>query len=301
MSPDLSSRPRPVVDRMTDWLERQSRIDPLAERVGAAVAAVPLPAWARDLLSGRQLGHPLHPALVIAPAGFLLSATTLDVAGGGATRAAVRRLVGLGLLSATPAAVAGWSDWLDTEGAEKRVGLVHAAANVAGLCAYAIGLRRLRADASARGWTLAGAGALGAASWLGGHLAFALGVGVDTTAFQAGPEDWADATAAVDVSDELVQVTVAGVPLLLTRLDDGRVVALADRCTHRGGPLSGGERAGGCVTCPWHGSQFELASGEVRRGPATRPAPVYETREAGGRIEVRRQEQRALRLNPVGV
>ena len=50
-------------------------------------------------------------------------------------------------------------------------------------------------------------------------------------------------------------VDVDGVPVLLARLDSD-VVAIADRCTHRGGPLHEGAVADGCVQCPWHGSAF---------------------------------------------
>jgi nitrite reductase/ring-hydroxylating ferredoxin subunit len=57
--------------------------------------------------------------------------------------------------------------------------------------------------------------------------------------------------------------------------------------------------ADGCFSCPWHGSRFDARTGEVRRGPASIPQPVYETRPSGEGIEVRRQEIRALRLNPI--
>jgi nitrite reductase/ring-hydroxylating ferredoxin subunit len=75
--------------------------------------------------------------------------------------------------------------------------------------------------------------------------------------------------------------------------------ALADRCSHRGGPLSGGEVGPGCVTCPWHGSQFDLDTGVPKRGPASIPQPVYETRVVGDKLEVRRTERRALRQRAV--
>jgi nitrite reductase/ring-hydroxylating ferredoxin subunit len=106
----------------------------------------------------------------------------------------------------------------------------------------------------------------------------------------------------VAASDEVTvgftQVRAGGVALLLTRVA-GTPTALTDRCTHRGAPLSDGERRDDCVVCPWHGSTFELATGAVRRGPATRPQPAYEVREAGGRVSVRRVEPRSLRTNPV--
>jgi nitrite reductase/ring-hydroxylating ferredoxin subunit len=74
---------------------------------------------------------------------------------------------------------------------------------------------------------------------------------------------------------------------------------LADRCTHRGGPLSEGTIEDDCVTCPWHGSSFSLTDGGVRRGPAVAPQPVYDVRVEADGIDVRRDEPRSLRVNPV--
>jgi nitrite reductase/ring-hydroxylating ferredoxin subunit len=75
--------------------------------------------------------------------------------------------------------------------------------------------------------------------------------------------------------------------VLLVR-SGGAVLALSDRCSHRGGPLHEGELVDGCVQCPWHGSRFVLADGSVARGPASRPQPAYETRVVAGRVQVRR-------------
>lgn len=56
---------------------------------------------------------------------------------------------------------------------------------------------------------------------------------------------------------------------------------------HRGGPLAEGERDGSVVTCPWHGSQFDLCSGEVLHGPAREPQARFEARMREGQVEVR--------------
>ena len=52
-------------------------------------------------------------------------------------------------------------------------------------------------------------------------------------------------------------VEVGGVPVLVSRSEGGEVCAIANTCTHMGGPLNEGERDGDVVTCPWHGSQFD--------------------------------------------
>jgi nitrite reductase/ring-hydroxylating ferredoxin subunit len=70
----------------------------------------------------------------------------------------------------------------------------------------------------------------------------------------------------------------------LVHVDDKRVVvarteeghaAFDDRCTHRGGPLSDGVLICGTVQCPWHGSQFDVRTGEVKCGPAEKGIRTY--------------------------
>ena len=48
-----------------------------------------------------------------------------------------------------------------------------------------------------------------------------------------------------------------------------------------------GPLADGCVTCPWHGSVFRLADGEIVRGPSAYPQPRWETRIRDGVIELK--------------
>jgi nitrite reductase/ring-hydroxylating ferredoxin subunit len=69
---------------------------------------------------------------------------------------------------------------------------------------------------------------------------------------------------------------------------ESEVYALSNRCVHRGGPLDEGELAGGCVTCPLHGSTFRLADGAIESGPAAYPQPAWEVRVRDGVIELKR-------------
>jgi nitrite reductase/ring-hydroxylating ferredoxin subunit len=55
----------------------------------------------------------------------------------------------------------------------------------------------------------------------------------------------------------------------------GRLCATQAACTHKGGPLNEGKLDGSKVICPWHGSQFEVCTGAVVRGPATEPLATY--------------------------
>lgn len=63
--------------------------------------------------------------------------------------------------------------------------------------------------------------------------------------------------------------------------------ATQDKCTHRQGSLSKGKLDGSTVTCPLHGSQFNVCTGEVLRGPATDPLKTYQVILDGeiGRVE----------------
>jgi nitrite reductase/ring-hydroxylating ferredoxin subunit len=51
----------------------------------------------------------------------------------------------------------------------------------------------------------------------------------------------------------------------------GRLYAFNDACTHMGCSLGEGKLEGVIVTCPCHGSQFDVTSGAVIRGPAHQP------------------------------
>ena len=68
---------------------------------------------------------------------------------------------------------------------------------------------------------------------------------------------------------------------------DGNFCATQATCTHRGGPLGQGELDGSTVTCPLHGSQFNVCSGAVLRGPAMEPLMTYRVVVDGdvGRVE----------------
>jgi nitrite reductase/ring-hydroxylating ferredoxin subunit len=63
-----------------------------------------------------------------------------------------------------------------------------------------------------------------------------------------------------------------------------RFHACADRCPHAGATLSEGELEAGVVTCPRHGSQFDVATGQRLRGPADTDIATYPTIEDGGQL-----------------
>ena len=67
---------------------------------------------------------------------------------------------------------------------------------------------------------------------------------------------------------------------------DGSFYAIDNSCTHVGGLLSEGELDGHQVTCPWHGSVFDVTTGEVLGPPAGKGVTSYNTRVEGGDVEV---------------
>ena len=69
---------------------------------------------------------------------------------------------------------------------------------------------------------------------------------------------------------EMAVFDVAGTKVNVASTEGG-LYAFDDTCTHRGCSLANGELDGTIVTCTCHGSQFDVTSGNVLRGPAQRP------------------------------
>lgn len=278
---------------MIEKVESAAFLDPPGKAIGKRVRGVLSPGAFKDALSGTWLGHALHPLLTDVVIGSFMSASLLDLLGGDEDGTASERLIAIGIAAYGPTALTGVNDWADTEPADdgvRRAGLVHAASNGAALSLYGASLLARRRGSRRKGALLgaAGAAALGAGGFLGGHLSFAKGVGPDQTIFDPGPIEWTDAgDASALVGGKPARVIAADTPVLLLRGTD-RLFAIHDRCSHRGCSLSEGRIEGEEVVCACHGSRFGLADGSLRRGPASAPQPAFEVREREGRIEVRR-------------
>jgi chlorite dismutase len=80
-------------------------------------------------------------------------------------------------------------------------------------------------------------------------------------------------------------VHVAGEQVALFGIE-GRVYAIANRCSHANGPLAEGTLDGTNVTCPWHDSQFDIQTGRSLRGPAQRPVATYDVKIEDGTVFV---------------
>jgi nitrite reductase/ring-hydroxylating ferredoxin subunit len=283
----------PPTAALLERLEDLSAIDEPAGKLGKAVRDAIPGGVVKQALSGQWLGHAFHPVAAYVPLGTWMSSTILDLVGGRRSRDAADLLVGVGLLGTLPAAITGASDWADGEIADdglRRVGVVHALSNVAaqGIMTWSLAERRRGRRGRGKLLGLAGASVVGFSGWLGGHLAYGLGSGVDQTTFLEPLTDWTptDVSGAQVREGELAHGRASDVDLVLTRLG-GEVRALADRCCHRGGPLHEGSFEDGCVVCPWHSSKFSFEDGSCIAGPGPYPQRSYDVREDGGRLEVR--------------
>jgi nitrite reductase/ring-hydroxylating ferredoxin subunit len=252
----------------------------------------------KDALHGTWLGHALHPALILGPAGSWMTAAILDLVG---DQEGAQTAIGFGILASLPAAASGLVDWGYTAGRPRRVGLAHAALNSAALGCYTASWLARKSGHRGFGVLLSTKGLvlMSVSAYLGGEISFALGQGVNRNAWSPEVEDSSDALddfhpiVSFDdlregqISAAELEIDGSKIPLVLLR--HGReVLALNNVCSHMGGPLAEGRMVDEwCVECPWHGSRFDFRDGEVTRGPAAYPQPKFETRVRDGKVEAR--------------
>jgi nitrite reductase/ring-hydroxylating ferredoxin subunit/uncharacterized membrane protein len=278
-----------LLEKAMKRLEEAEALDQPAEAVVAVVGPATRPRLVKNALSGTWLGHRFHPLMVPLPIGFWTGALLFDLLATRRARWAADVLVGSGIVAAVPTAAAGLSDWSDAEPEGRRVGLVHAGCNTLALVCYSASLvaRLLSRRKAGVGLGLAGATAISVGGYLGGHLSYVQGVGVERKRFAGGPKEWTAVLDAGELAEATPRVVRAGDAEVLLYREGSRLHALWASCTHEGGPLAEGQFADGCVRCPWHGSTFRLADGKVVRGPAAASQPVYEARVTDGKVEVR--------------
>jgi nitrite reductase/ring-hydroxylating ferredoxin subunit/uncharacterized membrane protein len=256
---------------LRDAIDRNATLDELGRRVSEAVQARVPAGPVKDLLSGTPLGHPVHPMLTDVVIGAWTSAFFLDLVPTAAARRSARFLVGTGLVAALPTVATGLSDVADTTGSGRRLGMAHALTNALATTLYWSSWRRRRTGHGIAGFAygMAGATVASLGGWLGGHLAYREGVGVDTTVFEEQPRT-VMVPAATLPEGEARGFDTDGLRVAVVRRGQ-QVHAMVARCTHRGGPLDEGRVVGDCLECPWHGSRFALEDGSVVRGPAVAP------------------------------
>jgi nitrite reductase/ring-hydroxylating ferredoxin subunit/uncharacterized membrane protein len=280
----------PAVDRVIRRVEATPSLDKVGRALTNAFARLVRPGALKDALSGTWLGNPLHPLLTDVPIGAWTNAFVLDVMGGPSAERASDALVGLGVLAALPTAVTGLSDLSDVSDRDQRtVGATHALGNSLALTLYAASYvqRRRGRRRSGRALSFAGMAVATASAHLGGHLVYRLQVGPDQARPLGRVRRWTPVLDEAALTEGKPMLVTAGIDQVMVVRSQGRIYAMANRCSHRGGPLYKGTLEDGCVTCPWHRSTFRLEDGSIVRGPAVAPQTVYEVRVESGKVEIR--------------
>ncbi|HKV84582.1 MAG TPA: Rieske 2Fe-2S domain-containing protein [Ktedonobacterales bacterium] len=281
------------------WTERLS--DSLQSGVKVLIGANRKPPRRlKSLLHGTGGGHPLHPAITDVPIGAWLVTAIFDIiwltnmgANPWAAHAALVTIIA-GFVASLGAFVTGISDWSDSYGAERSVGLLHGSLNTAAILVYLASIilrfgNHTHDTVPAAVLGFAGVALVLTAAYFGGDMVFAKGTNVNHTAWEAAGEDFEPVMAVDDAQAKtMYRVTAAGVPVLLLKLD-GKFYAISATCSHAGGPLDEGELQGDVVQCPWHGSRFRVRDGRPVTGPATVAQPRYDVRVREGQIEVKRR------------
>lgn len=293
-----------IVDRFEEqeWITRiaestQSAIGAAFESGGEAGQQI------KNFLHGTWMGHALHPAMTDVPIGAWTAALVLDgldaISGRDDFSKGADAAIGVGLIGATGAAVTGMADYQASGKQSPNAGLVHGVLNTGAAALYVTSLllRRRGSRTAGRIAALLGYGVMSASAYLGGELVYGKKIGVDHGERDDLPGEWTRVLSLSELPlNQLKRVEVNDIKILLLRRDD-RIYAIGEVCSHLGGPLADGDLE--CsdrecsVSCPWHGSRFDLATGEVLDGPATYPQPLFETRVLDEEIEIKIAESRA--------
>ena len=279
-----------------DWL--QPIQDKGAELVqGAFKSAGAAGQTAKNALHGVWLGHPLHPAITDIPVGSWTVAAALDMLemrGDSRYQAGADAAVMLGLLGAIPAALSGMTDWSDIQGKPQRVGAMHGILNVGAAAMYAGSYAARKSEKRGLGRWLGflGYGLVLASAYLGGELSYNQKIGINHAPDpdEELPKDYTVAIKEAELTDgKPAKATVDGIPLMILKAGT-KIYAMADKCSHLGGPLSEGTVEGDSIICPWHESRFCLRDGNVENGPATIKQPVLDVKVENGNVLVRAQQ-----------
>lgn len=248
--------------------------------------------------------HPLHPILIPFPIAFFTGTLVCHIIGWTMSKpdlidmAYYLNIAGIG--TALLAAIPGFIDFLNTvppKSSAKTRAAKHGITNVIMLACFTIAFFYRRNETSNQ-FLLASLEVIGVslmivAGWMGGTLVYRNQIGVDIRYANAGK--WNEASFDTDAgeievakADELKinsmkLLHVKDKRIVLARTED-RFVAFDDRCTHKGGSLAGGSTMCNVVQCPWHGSQFDVITGEVKAGPAKESIKTYQVKEDGGKI-----------------
>lgn len=86
----------------------------------------------------------------------------------------------------------------------------------------------------------------------------------------------------------LRKVVFSGEDVVVANVN-GKLYAMTNTCTHRGGPLDEGELEGSTVICPWHGGQFDVTNGKVLSPPPMKDEVPFDVRVDGSDVLLKRR------------
>jgi uncharacterized membrane protein/nitrite reductase/ring-hydroxylating ferredoxin subunit len=264
----------------------------------------------KDILEGKPLRSPLHPALVHLPVALFPISLLLDAASWAFSsgelhlvRSAFITLTA-GLVTAVFASIFGIVDYTEirSDHPAKRTATLHMMLNLVamGLFSLGAGLRYDNLDTASTALaplalSAVALGILAYSGYLGGHLVYSDGVGVGrhrrdtplperTLHVQPGTSSSASVAGTSTLHEgETLRVEIDGIVLAVARTG-GQLCAFQEFCTHRFGPLSEGKLEAGQVVCPWHGSRFDTRTGKVTQGPAKVDLRIARTEMRDGKI-----------------
>jgi uncharacterized membrane protein/nitrite reductase/ring-hydroxylating ferredoxin subunit len=254
--------------------------------------------------------HPLHPILVAFPIAFLFGCLVADLIGRVLGRPSfVQTGAYLSIAAVASGLIAGVPGFIDyryvvpPNSTGKKRATQHMIVNLSALALVALGWAFRDWGTLTPSWLailleLAAVALVTVGGWLGGTLVYRNQIAVDHRYAHAGK--WHEVTVEGSPSQT---ITIAGAAermkpgqmwllrwrdgqrLVLARTDDG-FAAFDDHCTHRGGSLAGGALVCDTVQCPWHGSQFDVKTGQVKAGPAERPIGICRAELVEGQVRV---------------
>lgn len=276
-------------------------------------------ATVKNVLEGKPLRCPIHPALVHLPIALFPISVLLDVASWiwpdqdlHLVRGAFLALVA-GIVSGLIAAVFGLIDYTEilVDHRAKKTARLHMILNVIAIVLFAVSALLHRAQLEDPRIallplviSLVGLGLLGYSGYLGGDLVYANGIAVGRHRRETPlPHSTVEpGSASVDewrpIADEhaiaegaTLRVDVDGTIVVLARVK-GEVHAFQEFCTHRYGPLSEGAFQGTEVICPWHCSRFDVRTGKVTEGPAKVDLRTFRIETRRGKIWIENPSKR---------
>jgi nitrite reductase/ring-hydroxylating ferredoxin subunit/DMSO/TMAO reductase YedYZ heme-binding membrane subunit len=126
----------------------------------------------------------------------------------------------------------------------------------------------------------------GMAVILGLHVAAAIGEARrDVDLARASAAGFVDVCSAADIAENRGRAVCLGRERVAIFRYDGKVSAVSNVCRHQNGPLGEGKIVGGCIVCPWHGYEYEPASGRAP-APFTERLSTFSVRVIRGRVLV---------------